>query len=383
MTVVERGFCWALVTGEYPPTPGGVADYTRQLARALAAAGDRVHVLAPRPDRAEHLARDPGVEVHELPPGFGPRGLGALVARHRRLPRDTITVLQYTPHAFGLRGMNVPLCAWAARRARSWVMFHEVHFPFVGPLRHRVLSAAQQGMARLLARGAERTFVSTQAWTRVLERVAPGAPVPTLLPVPSNLSAHVPGDGAAARARAGIPEEALVVGHFGTYGAWFRAHLRPVLIDALVRPGVHVMLVGRGATAFAAEVTTARDRVHAVEGDPATVTDAIACCDLLVQPFPDGPTTRRGSLMAGLALGRPVVTNDGHLTDDVFRSGAVALAARVEDLGAAVCALLAEPEARSALGRRGEELYQRAFSLEHVVSTLRGAAAEGVTCASR
>ena len=39
------GVTWQVITGEYPPQPGGVGDYTAQVAAGLAAAGDEVHVL--------------------------------------------------------------------------------------------------------------------------------------------------------------------------------------------------------------------------------------------------------------------------------------------------------------------------------------------------
>ena len=38
---------WHIITGEYPPQPGGVSDYTRLVAEGLAAAGDAVTVWAP------------------------------------------------------------------------------------------------------------------------------------------------------------------------------------------------------------------------------------------------------------------------------------------------------------------------------------------------
>ena len=57
---------WHLVTGEYPPACGGVGDYTADLARALALAGDTVHVWAPASDESID-----GVIVHELPDRFG------------------------------------------------------------------------------------------------------------------------------------------------------------------------------------------------------------------------------------------------------------------------------------------------------------------------
>ena len=48
MTTVEAPrsgrVSWHILTGEYPPRPGGVADYTSQVAAGLAEAGDEVHV---------------------------------------------------------------------------------------------------------------------------------------------------------------------------------------------------------------------------------------------------------------------------------------------------------------------------------------------------
>src|SRR5262245_59769784 len=60
---------WHLVTGEYPPQPGGVADYTRLVAQGLAAAGDTVHVWAAR--APGDTPQDVGVTVHRLPDHFG------------------------------------------------------------------------------------------------------------------------------------------------------------------------------------------------------------------------------------------------------------------------------------------------------------------------
>ena len=39
--------CWHILSGEYPPQPGGVSDYTAGLAEGLAKAGAEVHVWVP------------------------------------------------------------------------------------------------------------------------------------------------------------------------------------------------------------------------------------------------------------------------------------------------------------------------------------------------
>ena len=64
---------WAVLTGEYPPDPGGVSDYTRSVASALARAGDVVHVWTPQTEGAP--PSDPGVRLHVLADGFTPRTL--------------------------------------------------------------------------------------------------------------------------------------------------------------------------------------------------------------------------------------------------------------------------------------------------------------------
>src|ERR1017187_5912572 len=95
---------WHIFTGEYPPAPGGVADYARSVARMLAAAGDDVHVWAPAPSGP--LTEDPGVRLHPLRGGYAPRGLVALSRAFRREPSPRRVLVQYVPQAFGMKGMN-------------------------------------------------------------------------------------------------------------------------------------------------------------------------------------------------------------------------------------------------------------------------------------
>src|SRR5262249_44305227 len=167
---------WALITGEYPPQPGGVADYTRLLARGLAEAGDRVHVWsgpcsAPTPV-------DSGVHVHRLPGRFGPASLVQLHRELGRLPGPYRLLVQYVPHSFGMKAMNVPFCLWlkTCPRSRLWVMFHEVSFAVrpSQPWQRNLLGRVTRFMARTVARAAGRVFVSSPAWDDWLKAAGPG-----------------------------------------------------------------------------------------------------------------------------------------------------------------------------------------------------------------
>src|SRR6476661_463643 len=99
---------WAILTGEYPPMAGGVADYTELLASALAATGDAVHVFVPADCDATSDHAPPF--VRRLPDHYGPAGLTQVSRWIDALPLDARLLVQYTPQSFGFRAMNVPFC---------------------------------------------------------------------------------------------------------------------------------------------------------------------------------------------------------------------------------------------------------------------------------
>jgi glycosyltransferase involved in cell wall biosynthesis len=80
--------------------------------------------------------------------------------------------------------------------------------------------------------------------------------------------------------------------------------------------------------------------------------------------------------MAGLGLGRPLVTTQGYLTEPIWEeSGAVALTATTapESFVARAEALLAEPEARTRIAHQAALLYEQRFSVASLLRTLREA----------
>jgi hypothetical protein len=76
--------------------------------------------------------------------------------------------------------------------------------------------------------------------------------------------------------------------------------------------------------------------------------------------------------MAPLALGVPIVTTRGHLTDSIWTEDVVALTTvgDVAGLTRLSLELLADPKRREALGRRGAQLYHQRLSLERSLQTL-------------
>jgi glycosyltransferase involved in cell wall biosynthesis len=383
---------WHLITGEYPPQPGGVSDYTRLVATQLARAGDVVNVWAPGPDRSESVeartveARmvEDGTIVHRLPGHFG---LSALRVLDRALHATPGRILvQYVPHAFGMKAMNLPFALWlyARRKMDIAVMFHEVTFPIhrsQAP-RHNLLGAANRTMAALAAHAARRIFVSTVSWEKPLRSLIPEDTRVVWLPVPSNIPVVKDREGIAAVRRSFSPATGPLIGHFGTFGgdiAGLLDKILPALLDEV--PRAHVILIGRNseqyATAIAGERPELARRIRASGSlPPCEVSMCISACDLLVQPYPGGIATRRGSAMAGLAHGRAIVTNSGHLTEPLWferRAVAMAPAADVAAIAALARDLLGDTARREHLGKSGARLYADRFDICHTIAALRAA----------
>jgi len=353
------------------------------VARGLARAGDEVHVFTS--PCAPIAPADAGVSVRRLPGHFGPGDLAVLERHLAQLPRPLRLLVQYVPHAFGWKGMNVPLCLWLAWRRRNplWVMFHEVAFPVSRgqPWRQNLLGGVNRVMAGLLARAAQRVFVSIPAWEPLLRRLAPRLPPCTWLPVPSNIEAQPAPEAVARQRRLLAPAAgADLLGHFGTYGEHITPLLQAVLPPLLASSRRRkVILLGRGGDRFAQALALAHPTLALQLVAPGTlaaeeIPPHLAACDILLQPYPDGVSSRRTSLMAGLALGLPIVTTDGALTEPLWRdSGAVALAP-AGDAGAfveQVERMLAQPEQAGILAERARDLYQKTFSLERTIEGLR------------
>jgi len=144
----------AFLSGEYPPQPGGVGDYTHQLAVALRQRGHAVAVLTIQGGRLLAYAPPPGAAPGEEEPrqilgahtglNWSPRCWPAVVAALDQL-RPSWLHIQYQTGAYNMRpGIN--FLPWRLRslpgRPMVAVTFHDLRvpylFPKVGPLRQWV-----------------------------------------------------------------------------------------------------------------------------------------------------------------------------------------------------------------------------------------------------
>jgi glycosyltransferase involved in cell wall biosynthesis len=384
---------WHLITGEYPPDIGGVADHTRLLAQGLSAAGAEVHVWTGRRRAlADESAR---IRVHRSLGAFGLADLYTAGAQIDRHPAPRRIVVQWVPHGYGWRSLNLPFAFWLWRRAARGdaieLIVHEPYVGFGGTWRRTFAAAVHRLMTIAVLRAAARVWMSIPLWESRLRPYALGRPIPMMwLPVPSNIP--VSGD---PRATAAIRRHVAagggpIVGHFGTYGEVIAGSLEAVVVPLLRRnPTLAMLLIGKDGDRFAARLITKHptlaERLHATGVlDQTEVSHHLSACDVMVQPYPDGVSSRRGTVMASLAHGLAIVTTAGPPTEECWsQTGAVQLVerGRWNEVVRETERLLADVARREQLQIAALALYADRFDISRAIARLRGDDATAVATA--
>ncbi|PQV65209.1 Glycosyltransferase involved in cell wall bisynthesis [Abditibacterium utsteinense] len=371
----------ALVAAALPPQLNGIGDYTANLARELAKS-HQVSILT-----ATNTPFDPilGLEIHPIFRIGDAKSFRAIDAWTRREKPDWI-VLQYQCFSYGKWGFNLELPRAMARVARHAknesgtrfaLMMHE---PFVRATtpKNAVMSLWQRWQLWSLGQNARANFFSIEAWQNEFSPWFPRR-ANVHLPVMSNIPALFAARDAARR-ELGLENRDFVLGIFGT------AHDSRLLERALdaaravSEAGWQPVVLYIGPHGAAMRAALPGLQILAPGALPAPeISRHFAAMDIYLATFVDGVSTRRGSLMAALQHGVPVVGTAGNLTDTLWhrengRSIALAPVADAQRFAALVADLVSNPEKRQKMGSAGRALYEREFSVEvtarHLMETL-------------
>ena len=308
-----------LLSAAFPPDFDGIGDYTYWLANALAQSGIETSVWT---SLGPQRAACQGVQVN---PFFDPskpqsiKELPALLAKGRSV--DWL-VVEYNPFGFGRWGY----CPWlvsmlrhlkGSRQCRIAVMFHETQVPS-RPFKLWIMRQWQNRQLRGLSRLADVIFVSTTRWESEIKEVSPKA-VCHHLPVGSNLP-YSRLSWEAARKNLRISSDTLVLGMFGSSHPsrmtdWMGAAVRGA---ASVQDELVVLYVGKDGRAFR-EVCAGVPFMDQGPLPAEAAADRLRSMDLLISPFADGLSTRRGSVIAGFQHGVAVASTWSSHTDALFR----------------------------------------------------------------
>jgi glycosyltransferase involved in cell wall biosynthesis len=244
----------------------------------------------------------------------------------------------------------------------------------------RAMALVSQWMLPMLVRGSDIVYLSTPAWRTLVDRWARPGTVVEDLPVPSNIAVTVDAlrvEQTRSRLRGG-DDSVRLIGHFGT----LRDPVGSLVLDLVGGilegyPERRLVLVSSGAEGFLRRVaekwpTLVGQVLPLGKAGPSEAAEAMCACDVMVQPYEDGVTSRRGSLVAAMALGCAVVTNDGEESEaKLGESGGFRLLPRYDTLlfAEAVGEILRGGGAEYAFAAK--EYYQQNHSVERTVEILR------------
>jgi glycosyltransferase involved in cell wall biosynthesis len=327
-----------------------IDEYSRHLVRALREAG--------------------------IAAGYEDGGLSAVLAR--AAPPSWI-LLQYNPLSYARWGFAPGLVRDAISVRRRWprtplvVTVHEAWVP-IEDWPSALLGTYQRAQLRSLLRAADGVIVVRE--TLADELGCACMPIP----VGSNI-APIGLAPAAARAELGLGDT-LVVALFGTRHPSRALDHAEAAIAALASRrgagGVCVLNLGRDSPALAVPADVEVRMPGSIAG--ADVSLHLCASDILLLPFTDGLSTRRTTLMAGLAHGLPVVGLRGVNTDRILirhADATVMTPCGDPDRYAQAAVELTEDRARlQAIGEAGRRLYERSFDwpvvARMVIAALRG-----------
>jgi len=250
--------------------------------------------------------------------------------------------------------MNLAFCRWLSRRPEPLeIMVHEPGLGFgEGGFRHDAVAVVHRLMTAMLLRKAERVWISTPAWEARLRPWAFGRSIPfTWLPVPGNIPVSTT-----------YAPSSHPLGYFGQYDGRSTAVLNE-LLDRIQAP---VLLLGRGSERIRHKWATSSGSLL-----PEALSQAIQSCEIMCHWYPDGVSSRRGTVMASLSHGRAVVTNEGKFTEPIWRqSGAVRLASDASGMAIQLDLLMGDTIATRTVAQAGNKLYNEQFALNNTIRRL-------------
>lgn len=327
------------LTGEYPPMPGGVGDYTRELSLAMRALDVEVDVITSRrasaaPD-AESAASGP--RIFPIMDDWGYRGWGQIAGVLDECNPDVVHI-QYQTAAFGMHpAINLLPLFLRRRKSRPAVAvtFHDLKVPYLfpkaGPVRRLpaiilawasdlVVVTNQEDALIVMDRSYRDSADPGQLRSRYAQRPL------HLIPIGSNIATAPPigYDRQDWRCRMGVDDDYTLLAYFGFLGHSKGVDLLFEAFRDLLQQKNKFKLVMIGGMEGASDPTNrayAR-QMRALADEPALrdqviwtgfvtsseVSAYLLASDIGVLPFREGASLRHGTLVATIVHGLPTIT---------------------------------------------------------------------------
>jgi glycosyltransferase involved in cell wall biosynthesis len=315
---------------------GGVGDFTNELGQALAALGHEVHVITSGSRSTEYATRNT-VIVRRSVRGWDWDCWRDISGLHDALHFDVLNI-QYQTAAYGMHPainlLPLRLRTGTGPRLRTVVTFHDLKVPYLFPKAGSLRWWANLALARwsdavIVTNAEDLARLSTYSFIRSL----------SLIPIGSNIHPQPPAgyDREHWRAHWGLKPDDLLLSYFGFLNESKGAETLIRALARLVQRGYDVRLMMVGGKVGSSDPTNVAylkrveglieelgltDRVFWTGYTPQTEVSAnLLASDICVLPYRDGASFRRGSFMAALAHGLPIVSTRPRVDVPELRHG--------------------------------------------------------------
>ena len=308
-----------LISGEFPPMPGGVGHFSRILAEQLQAQGRAVQVFSRAGSSSDQL------EITTVS-GWGLNTVSKIKTWANDNELDVINV-QFQTAAYDMS----PWIHFLPSMLDQPIVttFHDLRHPYLFPKAGRL----RDWTVMHLAQSADGVIATNPEDAQKLARV----PMLSVIPIGSSIPCEVSNGSSTAhwREKLGAGDSTILVGHFG-----FIKEIKGIdyLIDALAdlrKKGFDFRLLFIGGQSNTVddglgdnyhEQLETRIREHGLNDDvywtgylpEAEVAACFKAVDLVALPFLDGASYRRSSLMAAINCGCAIVTTQPTVEYETF-----------------------------------------------------------------
>lgn len=314
-----------IVTGEYPPMQGGVGAYTRILAGELAKQASEVAVFSSKGAQStDHT------NLVSVTNNINKWDIWSLLAIREWVHSHKIDILniQFQTAAYGMspwihlmpQVVNVP----------TVTTFHDLRHPYLFPK----AGSLRDAVVMHLAKHSNGVICTNHEDDQRLNSI----PSRVLIPIGSNIQAALPVGFSPDewRRRVGVSEDEFLIGYFGLFNQTKGIEVLLEAVSLLRKLGHPLKLIMIGGGLGTADPTNAAylDGLHQqamrlglkevihwtgyLEHE-ADVGAYLSASNLIVLPFKDGASFRRGSLMAAIQYGCPIITTIPSVEISSFR----------------------------------------------------------------
>lgn len=278
-----------------------------------------------------------------------------------------LLMLQYTPHMYRETGdawSSILLAFWkrAGIGVKTGLIVHESYFRSIRHLPSLVRGTLEKRILRNLVKNSNRAFAASSGLVKEFAVWGLGHRA-SLLPIGSNFPVRA-ADRFELRSKYKITSDALVLTLFGGGNnlVWARRHIE-CMEEHLGKTGTPYILLLLGGVPHARLKLVGRCITPGYLSE-AEISAHLQITDCFLMPNWSGLNARRGTLMAALEHGNPVIGTRGPTTEDFWRDLPGVLLASFEDeskFADYVLQLASDPVLRRVLGDANKNAFPARF----------------------